>query len=358
MNIRVGIIYGGRSCEHEVSISSAASIASALDRSRYDVTLIGIDKRGHWRLESEEHLRLGKISDAGSREIVPVMQGKRAALLERGARSHTLEIDVFFPVVHGTFGEDGSLQGFLRLLDVPFVGSGVLGSAVGMDKDVMKRLLRDAGIPIARFVTVRDQDRRGLSYASVARELGRMVFVKPCNLGSSVGVAKAASEAEFVRAVDGAFGYDRKILIEEAVHGREIECSVMGNDHPIASVPGEIRLNTDYYSYEAKYLNVDDAILEIPAKISAEASAKVRELSVKVFETLECSGLARVDFFLKDDDDVLVNEINTLPGFTSISMYPKLWEASGVSYTELLHRLVQLAIERDEQEGHLRHSLP
>jgi len=266
------------------------------------------------------------------------------------------KLDVVFPILHGPFGEDGTIQGLLKLADVPFVGAGVLGSAVGMDKDVMKRLLRDAGIPIGKFLTFRSHEPLP-AFAETKAALGCPVFVKPANMGSSVGISKAHDESEFSAAVREAFQYDVKIVIEEYIKGREIECAVLGNENPIASVPGEVIPTHEFYSYEAKYLDENGAALEIPAKLDAAAQKRIQELSVKAFQTLCCEGLARIDFFLKENGEILLNEINTMPGFTKISMYPKLWEASGsagIGYTELISRLIELAIEKFEKEKGLK----
>jgi D-alanine-D-alanine ligase len=262
-------------------------------------------------------------------------------------------LDVVFPVLHGPYGEDGALQGLLKMADIPFVGAGVLGSAVGMDKDVMKRLLRDAGIPCAKFITARKHG--GVpDYAAIVAGVGEPFFVKPANLGSSVGISKVHNRGEYVPAVTQAFSYDNKILFEEYIRGREIECSVLGNDEPIASVAGEIIPRHEFYSYDAKYIDADGAALEVPARLPEEIAAGVRRLSIAAFTVLSCAGMARVDFFLRGDSELLVNEINTIPGFTAISMYPRLWQASGVTYAELIDRLIQLAFARHEQERRLK----
>jgi D-alanine-D-alanine ligase len=263
-------------------------------------------------------------------------------------------LDVIFPVLHSPFGEDGTVQGLLKLANTAFVGAGVLGSAVGMDKDVMKRLLRDAGITIARFLVANRYSAKQIGFDDARDQLGLPLFIKPANLGSSVGIHKAKNRAEFERAVSDAFNYDNKILIEECVRGREIECSVLGNDNPIASVPGEVLPRHEFYSYEAKYLDENGAVLEIPAKLPPTTSERIRQLAIKTFSVLCCEGMARVDFFLRNDGEIIVNEINTIPGFTRISMYPKLWEATGISYTELIDRLIQLALERFEREKRLK----
>jgi len=360
--IRVGLIFGGRSSEHEVSLQSAKSIYEALDKDRYEPVLIGIDKSGVWHvgeasvffLNSDNPKLIALNKDCPP--VVPALVGKDRALVEIGSGRSLGKIDVVFPIIHGTYGEDGSLQGLLRMMDVPYVGADVLGSAIGMDKDIMKRLLRDAGISVASWVTVRYRDRNRAAYDNIVEQLGLPLFVKPANLGSSVGVSKVYSIEELSPAIDEAFRYDRKVLIEEFVQGREIECSVLGNDDPVASLPGEILPNHDFYSYDAKYIDENGAVLQIPADLDQALIAKVQETAVRVFEVLECSGMARVDFFLKDNGDLIVNEINTLPGFTRISMYPKLWEVNGLPYSELLDRLIHLAIERHARERELHRS--
>jgi D-alanine-D-alanine ligase len=253
-----------------------------------------------------------------------------------------------FPILHGPLGEDGAVQGLLKLADVPFVGAGVLGSAVGMDKDVMKRLLRDAGLPVPKFLVFGRAQKP--DYAAVTQALGSPVFVKPANLGSSVGISKAKDEAGFHKAVAMAFRYDTKIVIEENIQAREIECAVLGNEAPQASIAGEIIPTHEFYSYEAKYLDADGARLEIPAKIDAAIQKRVQELAVRTFQALNCEGMGRVDFFLTPAGELYVNEINTIPGFTKISMYPKLWEASGIGYTQLISRLIELAMDRFQHE--------
>ncbi len=261
-------------------------------------------------------------------------------------------IDVIFPVLHGPFGEDGTVQGLLKLANLPFVGSGVLGSAVSMDKDVMKRLLRDAGIAIAEFMTFVSSERNRISFDEVRARLGMPCFIKPANLGSSVGITKAHDAREFEAGVREAFRYDRKILVEECVSGREIECAVLGNARPCASGLGEVRPTHEFYSYEAKYIDEHGAELDIPAKLTPELTEEIRATAVEVHRALACEGMSRVDFFLKEDGEVLVNELNTIPGFTRISMFPKLWEVAGVSYADLIDRLIQLALERfDEEES-------
>ena len=362
--IRVAILFGGKSAEHEVSLQSAKNVVDAIDRERYEVVLIGIDKQGCWHLCDAEDFLLhaddpSRIALKASGEPVALVTGEggQPALVTLNEHRDLGPVDVVFPVLHGTFGEDGTIQGLLKLADVPFVGAGVLGSAVGMDKDVMKRLLRDAGLPIPKFFVVTRAQADALSFEHAVEQVGRPLFVKPANLGSSVGIHKVASRAEFDAAVKDAFRYDTKIIVEEAIVGREIECSVLGNETPQASLPGEIIPTHEFYSYEAKYLDEAGARLEIPAKLPDETVRRVQELAVRTFQVLCCEGLARVDFFLQEDGAILVNEINTIPGFTRISMYPKLWEVSGLAYPELIHRLLQLAIERFEREKALETSV-
>ncbi len=358
--IRVGIIFGGKSAEHEVSLQSAKNVIDALDKNKYEAVLIGIDKTGKWYLNDESKFLLSagysetiKISDEKNNEVAfaPESSGELINLHENKSGK---KIDVVFPILHGPFGEDGTMQGLLKLAGIPFVGAGVLGSAVGMDKEITKRLLRDAGINIGKFLTGRENSLP--SFMEIEKEIGLPFFIKPANMGSSVGINKVKSEADFEAAVKDAFKYDRKIILEEFIQGREIECSVLGNDNPIASVPGEIISNHDFYSYEAKYIDEDGAILEIPAKLSNELVHRIQDMAVNVFRVLECEGLARVDFFVTENNEIFVNEINTMPGFTKISMYPKLWEASGISYSELIDKLIVLAMERFNKEQKLRTS--
>ncbi len=355
--ITVGILFGGKSAEHEVSLRSAKNVADALDRSKFDVVMIGIDKTGRWLLNDSSHYLLNsenpkliKLNKSGSAHVALVPESSGSlALFDGGATKR--KVDVVFPILHGTFGEDGTVQGLLKLANIPFVGAGVLGSAVGMDKDVMKRLLRDAGIPIPKFLVVRAGE--SVSFAKVKKKLGLPVFVKPANLGSSVGIIKVKKQSEFAPAVAHAFRFDRKVLIEEAIVGREIECAVLGNEQPVASIPGEIIVHDEFYSYEAKYISETGATVAVPAQLDKKTVKRVQELAVRTFQVLECEGLGRVDCFLKKNGQVIVNEINTIPGFTSISMYPKAWEASGVSYTELITRLLELAIDRFAKEQKL-----
>ncbi|MGH8426403.1 MAG: D-alanine--D-alanine ligase [Gammaproteobacteria bacterium] len=358
--IRIGILFGGKSAEHEISLLSAKNIIDALDKDKYEPVLIGIDKNGRWLMNESSRFLLNSsnpkliaLNKTGSEGVALAPQsGGQLTSLDSGQLDKA--VDMVFPILHGPFGEDGTVQGLLKLAGVPFVGASVLGSAVGMDKDVMKRLLRDAGIPTPRFLSfIRSQ---APTFEDVKRELGLPLFVKPANLGSSVGIGKAKDKPGFEQSVRDAFRYDTKIVIEEAVPGREIECAVLGNDEPIASVPGEIIPTHEFYDYEAKYIDEQGARLEAPAKLDADTIKRVQELAIHTFKTLNCEGMGRVDFFLKADGTLLVNEINTIPGFTRISMYPRLWALSGIPYSELIDRLIRLGVERFEHEQKLRTS--
>lgn len=363
---RVIILFGGRSAEHEVSLLSARNVFLALDRDRFEPMLVGIDKQGHWRIEPDKTLidatgdpRLLKLVAQGRELAVPVHPQDTALANADATRPLLGNDDVVFPVLHGTYGEDGTVQGLLELADIAYVGPGHLGSAIGMDKDVSKRLLAQAGIPVVpwRMVTAHAMKRDAARCLALASELGFPAFVKPANAGSSVGVSKVKSAAELEPALRAALAFDTKVLVEAAVNAREIECAVLGNDEPVASMPAEVVVHhkDGFYSYDAKYVDADGSEAKIPADLLPETSARVRSLAVETFRALELAGMARVDFFLdkdgdkdgdKDSGDFYVNEVNTIPGFTAISMYPKMWEASGVPIKELVSRLIDLAIER------------
>lgn len=362
--LNVGVIFGGKSSEHEVSLQSAKNIVDAIDKDKYNVTLIGIDKTGQWHLSEPSHYLLNEEDPANialnkTNEGIALVPGQDHNQLIRTSTAESLgELDVVFPIVHGTLGEDGSMQGMLRLANIPYVGPNVLSSALCMDKDIAKRLLRDADIKVADWVTFKQPQQPDISFESVEERLGLPMFVKPANQGSSVGVSKVRNEKEFYEAIEEAFQYDTKLIIEEAVNGREIEVAVLGNDHPKASVPGEILpQGDDFYSYETKYISESGALLELPAKLDDHTTGRVREAAVDAFQALECEGLARVDFFLKENGSLVVNEVNTLPGFTKISMYPKLWDLSGVSYSELINQLLQLAMDRHHRDSNLKSSI-
>ena len=386
--LRVGILFGGRSGEHEVSLLYAASVLNAIDKEKYEVVPIGITKDGRWlTAEHAENLLTGKLmlEPRNLRAGDPDMT-QPAAVLARGeavvvppepihrqtglmpfqtdrspmrrASDRAINVDVVFPVLHGTFGEDGTIQGLLELADIPYVGAGVLGSAAGMDKDIMKSLFIAAGIPIVKHVTILrgawEKDPKSVE-KHVVSKLKYPVFVKPANLGSSVGISKAHNKKELGPAIEEAARFDRKIVIEQGVGGnkskaREVECSVLGNDEPEASVPGEIVPIKEFYDYNAKYLDEGSQLI-IPAKLTKAQTKKVQELAVKAFQSVDCSGLARVDFLMDPKTGkIYLNEINTMPGFTAISMYPKLWAASGLQYADLIDRLIQLGLERHEDK--------
>ena len=392
--LRVGVLFGGRSGEHEVSLLSAASVLDAIDKTKYEVVPIGITKDGRWvtaghaerllkgtaQAHEGKHLRAGDpettsaaaVLARGEGVLVPPVPGQdHSSLVPFESDAHhspaglsPIDVDIIFPVLHGTFGEDGTIQGLLELADIAYVGAGVLGSAAGMDKDVMKRLFRHAGLPIVKHVTVLRRDWREQPKKirkQIESALKYPVFVKPANLGSSVGISKVHNGAELAAAMDEAARFDRKLVVEEGVGGnkgkaREIECSVLGNDKPIASVPGEVVPIKEFYDYNAKYLEEGSELI-IPAKLPKAKQKEVQRLAVAAFQAVDCSGLARVDLLMEPrSGKMYVNEINTMPGFTSISMYPKLWEASGVSYPELIDRLIQLGLERHGEKKENRYS--
>ncbi len=348
--LRVGLIYGGLSSEHEVSTASARNVARALADAGFTVVPIYISPTGAWRVETAAALRDGTEGD-GAPLLVPAEATGRLLRRDADGALAEVEIDVAFPVLHGQNGEDGRMQGLLQTLGIPYVGADVLGSAVCMDKDVAKRLLVASGIPVADSVTVRRSGRDGVTFDALAERLGTPLFVKPANSGSSVGVTKVEHAEALGAALDLAFRYDKKVLVEEAIVGREIECAVLGNEEPRASAPGEIVSTAQFYTYEAKYHDADAARMEVPADLPADVAERLRRLAVETYTTLGCEGLARVDFFVADDGRVLVNEVNTIPGFTSRSMYPVMWEASGLSNAELVRTLVDLALARHRRDA-------
>ncbi|MEX2089219.1 MAG: D-alanine--D-alanine ligase family protein, partial [Bacteroidota bacterium] len=360
--IRVGVVFGGRSAEHEVSLVSATSVINALDRNKYDVIPIGISHEGRW-LSSGEALRLLKervdIQNQPEHILVPDPRKQGLVPLQNSGTAVTSHaVDVVFPVLHGPFGEDGTIQGLFELADVPYVGSGVLGSAVGMDKVIQKQLLRQAKLPVAPDIWFPyDEFARGQKkiIASIEKKLRYPCFVKPPNMGSSVGISKAHTRGELIAAIHLAGEFDRKILVERGIqHAREIECSVLGNEEPVASVPGEIIPSNEFYDYDAKYVD-GKSRAEIPAKLSKAAVKRIQDYSVRAFKALDCAGMARVDFLVqRGGTKMYLNEVNTIPGFTSISMYPKLWQASGLSYPELLDKLITLALQRHEAKKKLK----
>ena len=344
--IRVGVLFGGQSSEHEVSLASARSVLRAIDPEKYEVVPIGITKRGGWLTDGDPMAQLRSGGSDGVLELGPGEDGMRE-LTRHNGRS----LDVIFPVLHGPYGEDGTVQGMLSLAGIPYVGSEVLGSAVGMDKITMKSVFRDHGLPVPPYVATSrhewERDPQGVQ-ARAERLLHYPMFSKPSNMGSSVGVSKIHAPEEFAGALALAARYDRRILVEQGIDGRECECAVLGNDAPLASVVGEVVPGNEFYDFRAKYVD-DNSDLIIPADIPDKVAEEVRRLSLEAFKALDCAGMARVDFFVaRDLSQVWLNELNTIPGFTRISMYPKLWEASGVGYSELIDRLIELALERHE----------
>jgi D-alanine-D-alanine ligase len=360
--LRVGVLFGGRSGEHEVSLASATSVIRALDPEKYEAVPIGISKDGRWLVGAGAQKMLPEVLKGGQRVVLPA-DPTAGALMPIGGESSanpSLRLDVVFPALHGTFGEDGTVQGLLDLAGLPYVGAGVLGSAVGMDKEMQKRLFLQARLPVVEFLNVpRSQweQHRDTTLAAILKKFRFPIFVKPATLGSSVGMSKAKNRTELAAAMDLAAEFALKILVERAVSAREIEVSVLGNDDPRASIPGEIVPHREFYDYTAKYLE-EGTRLEIPAKLNKQQVTRFQELAVRVFRCVECLGMARVDFFLeKRTGKIYVNEINTIPGFTSISMYPKLWEASGIGYRELIDRLIQLALELHGQKARTKYSI-
>lgn len=363
--IRVGVVFGGRSGEHEVSLASARSVMDAIDKGKYEIVPIGITKEGHW-IASGDPMKALQAGDAGASQPAALLgDPSRRGLMrlqdtERAVRATRLaELDVVFPVLHGPYGEDGTVQGLLELAGIPYVGAGVTASAVGMDKAIFKDVMRAHGMPIVDYVMLKRREWRADAEAVMDRieaALGYPVFTKPANLGSSVGVSKCRDRTGLAVGLAEAARYDRKLLAEAAVPAaREIEVSVLGNDDPIASVPGEIIPSREFYSYGAKYIDCGDEAskLLIPAPISAGQADRVRDLAVRAYKAIDCAGMARADFLLSGETgELYVNELNTIPGFTAISMYPKLWEASGIPYPELIDRLIELALERYEDREH------
>jgi D-alanine-D-alanine ligase len=357
--IRLALLFGGQSAEHEVSLQSACSIFQAVDKDKYEIILIGIDKNGRWLLFDQSDYLLNannpkqiSLSQNGRPIVLATNQSGRWQLQLESHQSLP-SVDIVFPVLHGPYGEDGTIQGFLKLAHIPFVGAGVLGSAVAMDKEVTKRLLNQAGLPTGSYICLKRPNKTP-SFQKVCQKLGKTLFIKPANLGSSIGDSKVKTDETFQKAIQNAFRYDNKILIEEYISCREIECSVLGNDQPIASFPGEVIPTHEFYSYEAKYIDPNGAVLKAPAELPEKVVTQIQSLAVKAFKALGCEGMARVDMFLKPDGMLLINELNTIPGFTKISMYPKLWEASGLPYPKLIDRLIELGLERFEREQRLK----
>ena len=359
--LRVGVLFGGRSGEHEVSLASAASVIRALDPEKYEVVPIGISKDGRWLVGTTAHRMLPDVLKSGERVVLPPDPSAAALVpLASGTGQPSVTIDVAFPVLHGTFGEDGTIQGLLDLAGLPYVGAGVLGSAVGMDKDVQKRLFEQAGLPVVPFLAIRrsewEKDRAAV-IKLIKKKLRFPLFVKPATLGSSVGMTRVTKLQEIGPAMDLAAEFALKIVVERGIVGREIEVSVLGNDDVRASIPGEIVPHREFYDYAAKYLE-EGTRLVIPAPLTKKQVAQFQDYAIRAFQAIEGTGMARCDFFLeKRTGKIFVNELNTIPGFTSISMYPKLWEASGLSYSQLIDRLIGLALDLHREKARTRYSI-
>jgi D-alanine-D-alanine ligase len=357
--LRVGIIFGGRSGEHEVSLVSAASVIRALDPDKYEAVPIGIAKDGRWLAGSPAQKMLPEILATGQHVVLPGDPGSAALVPLDGNATAPLHVDVVFPVLHGTYGEDGTVQGLLELTGLPYVGSGVTGSATGMDKDIAKRLFKQEGLPVGDFVAVLRSEWESAPkkvLSALKKKFRFPVFVKPASLGSSVGMTKAHDAKELAKALDFAAEFGMKLVIEKFIRGREIELAVLGNDAPKASIAGEIIPHREFYDYAAKYLEEGTRLI-IPAKLTRAQLKVFQNYAVRAFRCLECRGMARVDFFLEKSGRIYINEVNTIPGFTSISMYPKLWEATGVTYRELIDKLIELALAEHAEKRRTKYSI-
>ncbi len=343
--LELAIVFGGKSTEHEISLLSTRSILDQIDQSKYTISLIHIDIKGSWSLVDS--------FDQKESTAIALIPGQHGALILATDTGKILkQLDVVFPVLHGVFGEDGTIQGYLRMMNVAFVGCDVMASSACMDKDMTKRILRDAGIGIAPYAIATSESKP--DFAKLERDLGTPLFIKPANLGSSVGVFKVENEKEYLEKLDDALTYDSKVLIEKTIHGKEIECAVLGNEKPKASLPGQVIMNTEFYDFESKYVDKDASSTQVPADLTDQQLENVRRIAIKAYQAMGCEGLSRVDFFVTHEGDILINEINTIPGFTNISMYPKMWEATGIPYTELIDILIELGIERYKRDAQLK----
>ena len=353
--MKIAILYGGKSAEHEISILSANNVFKNLDKEKYEPVLIKIDRSGKWftdrsMIENNDFAKIDNLSDFDPKDELLLNPGDDKPFVLDNELGFT--VSAVYPVLHGPNGEDGSVQGLLKILNLPFVGPGVLGSAVGMDKEIMKRLLREAGIKIGDYLVARYG--KYPDFITIKTTLGLPVYIKPANMGSSVGISRVSDESQYEKAIELAYQFDTKLVIEANIDGREVECAILGNENPKASVPGEVAATKEFYDYEAKYLDDKGYEIKIPADLDKDVENRVREIAVKTFQVLECEGLSRVDVFVTRDNDILVNEINTLPGFTSISMYPMLWRESGIDYTELITKLIDFAISRFKRDESLK----
>ena len=355
--MKIAILYGGKSAEHEISVTSANNVLKNIDKKTFEPVLIKIDKSGNW-LTDKSMIIDNTFSNVDNLED---FQPEDRLLLNPGNKNPfivddlSFGVDAVFPVLHGPNGEDGSVQGLLKILDLPFVGPSVLGSAVGMDKEVMKRLLKEAGIKIGKYLVARYGEYP--DFDTVESSLGLPVYIKPANMGSSVGISRVTDKKQYEKAIELAYQFDTKLVIEANIEGREVECAILGNEKPEASIPGEVAASKGFYDYESKYLDDNGYEIKIPADLDNDTTQKVREIALDTFKVLECEGLSRVDVFVTKDNDILVNEINTLPGFTSISMYPMLWRKSGIEYTGLISKLINLAIARYKRDQKLKTSI-
>ncbi|MBL6446789.1 D-alanine--D-alanine ligase [Fulvivirga sp. 29W222] len=347
--LTVAILFGGKSVEHQISINSAKNVFEFIDKEKYTPVLIGISPKGEWFLKEEVN------GNFDIKDSLKLILNTEKGGFHNNYSGETITPDLVFPVLHGTDGEDGSIQGLLKVINIPFVGTGVLGSAVSMSKLYSKRLLQAAGIPISKYVFFDIHEREKISFQQLKDELGLPFMAKAANLGSSVGVHKVKSEEDFDHAVADVFNFDGTIIFEQFVKGRELECAVIGNEQPQASLPGEIVVSKDYdfYTYEAKYLDPEAAKLEIPAVVDEKSSKTIQELSVKSYQALKCEDFARVDLFLKENGDIIINEINTIPGFTNSSMFPMMWKERGISFTDLITKLVEMALKRFERNQYI-----
>ncbi|MBC7743054.1 MAG: D-alanine--D-alanine ligase [Bdellovibrionaceae bacterium] len=357
MKKKIAILFGGKSAEHEVSMNSARNICNALDKNTFDLIYLGISKQGTWYQFASgdvfnKHKSLNDV-ELVDEDVVTLISHQSNPFIYSFKTQERRKLDCAFPIIHGTMGEDGTLQGLFRIINLPFVGCGVMSSAVGMDKEFMKRLMTDSGIKNAKYVLLKNNEP--ISYHDVVKKLGSPFFIKPANAGSSVGVHKIKSEADYGPKLMDALQYDHKVIAEEFLDGKEVECSVMGlNQNPKASLPGELIVKHEFYSYEAKYLDANGAEIVIPAHLDEKQVKEIQALAIRTFQCLACDGLTRVDFFIKKNGEIYVNEINTLPGFTKISMYPKMWEATGLKYTDLITELVQLAFQKHQLDSKIK----
>ncbi len=348
------LLYGGKSAEHEISLISAQYIFEKINKERFTIICVGIAKDGTWYFQDNPRDKDPLAIKTTPNNEVSLVSINNKPLLNFMDGSKQLPVDIVFPALHGTYGEDGTIQGLLRMVNVPFVGPDVLSTAVCMDKDIMKRLFIQSNIPTCNYKMIKRADLAALDLDDIIQTLGLPCFVKPANLGSSVGISKAKSKQTLQLAIDYAFLYDQKIIIEEAIDGREIECAVLGNEAPEASVPGEIITHHEFYSYEAKYLDEKGAELHAPANLPQTTVTEIRALAIKAFQALDCEGMARIDFFVTEKQKIYINELNTIPGFTHISMYPKMWEATGVDGDTLVNRLLDLAFEKFDRQQSLK----